>query len=54
MKKRRQLQSLKLKRATIVNLSNENNIKGGFKDFTGDSCFEVCNTDLRNCTWGGE
>ncbi|WP_298422892.1 hypothetical protein [uncultured Kordia sp.] len=51
MKKRKQIQRLQFKRNTIVNLFNRKNIKGGFKDFTGDSCFEVCNTDLRNCTW---
>jgi hypothetical protein len=54
MKKRKQVQFLQFKRSTIVNFSNTNNIKGGFRDFTGDSCFEVCNTDLRNCTWGAE
>ncbi|WP_156169102.1 hypothetical protein [Kordia jejudonensis] len=52
MKKRKHMQHLQFKRKTIVNLSNTNMLKGGIRDFTGDSCFEVCNTDLRNCTWG--
>lgn len=52
MKKRRKIQSLQLKRNTIVNLSNENLIKGGIVSPTGKSCFEVCDTDIRNCSWG--
>ncbi len=51
MKKRKQVQFLQLKRNTIVNLSN---IKGGHRDFTGKSCFEVCDTDIRECSWSAE
>ena len=54
MKKRKQIQSLRLKKSSVVNLTNKTIVKGGLADFTGDSCFEVCNTDLRECTWRAE
>ncbi|WP_430412210.1 hypothetical protein [Kordia sp.] len=54
MKKKKQVQFLQFKTSTIVNFSNIQSVKGGFRNFTGDSCFEVCNTDLKNCTWGEE
>lgn len=54
MKKRKQVPFLQLKRNTIVNLSKTNNIKGGFNDYTGKSCFEVCDTDIRECSWSAE
>lgn len=54
MKKRKQIQILQFKRSTIVNLSNKDHIKGGLRDFTGKSCFEVCDTDIRECSWSAE
>ena len=54
MKKQQVKTQLSFKRTSIVNLTNIDLVKGGFAKPTGDSCFEVCNTDVRNCTWGNE
>ena len=52
MKKQQLQNTLQLKRATIVNFTKLQEVKGGIAERTGESCFEVCDTNIQKCSWG--